>query len=160
MLVKQHADLVQQTWRRLQPMAGQTVAMFYDRMFNLDIIQAAYNTGYMSALFYSRLFELDPELRYLFGNDMRSQGRKFIETISLIVNGLSRVEGLADTLRRLGARHARYGVQDTHYETMRLALLWTLAQSLGDEFTPDVKVAWNQTYAVLTQYMREGRVAT
>ena len=36
----------------------------------------------------------------------------------------------------LARRHVAYGVQPEHYALVGSALLWTLEQGLGDEFTP------------------------
>jgi len=33
--------------------------------------------------------------------------------------------------------------------------LWTLEQGLGEEFTPDVKEAWTETYTTLATVMIE-----
>ena len=52
-------------------------------------------------------------------------------------------------LRRLGERHADYGVADAHYDTVGEALIWTLGQGLGDDFTDEVKNAWLTTYTLL-----------
>jgi hemoglobin-like flavoprotein len=34
------------------------------------------------------------------------------------------------------------------------ALLWTLEQGLGSGWTPEVKAAWSDTYALLADVMR------
>lgn len=39
------------------------------------------------------------------------------------------------------------------------ALLWTLGQGLGEEFTPEVKEAWGTVYGVLAATMQEGAAA-
>ena len=39
---------------------------------------------------------------------------------------------------------------------MGAALLWTLGQGLGEEFTPEVEVAWGETYGTLTAIMKAG----
>jgi hemoglobin-like flavoprotein len=55
----------------------------------------------------------------------------------------------------LGRRHTRYGVQDSHYETVGAALLWTLEAGLGKAFTSDVKDAWIAVYGLLATTMRD-----
>ena len=35
------------------------------------------------------------------------------------------------------------------------ALLWTLEQGLGPDFTPDVKAAWTTVYTVLATTMKD-----
>jgi hypothetical protein len=55
----------------------------------------------------------------------------------------------------LGRRHAAYGVKDEHYGTVGAALLWTLGEGLGADFTPEVKDAWTSVYGTLATTMRE-----
>jgi hemoglobin-like flavoprotein len=108
-----------------------------------------------ASMFYARLFELDPELRRLFTSDLREQGRKLMQMIGVAVNGLDRLDALVPAVKQLGARHAGYGVKDTHYDTVAAALLWTLEEGLGPDFTPEVKDAWTTVYGVLATTMKE-----
>ena len=107
-------------------------------------------------LFYARLFRLDPSLQAMFRGDMREQGRKLVAMITVAVNGLSRIETLVPVIEALGRRHAGYGVQDHHYATVAEALLWTLEQGMGPEFTPEVKQAWTRAYGLLATTMQSG----
>jgi hemoglobin-like flavoprotein len=53
----------------------------------------------------------------------------------------------------LGQRHETYGVQPAHYATVGAALLKTLGQGLGGEFTDDVEQAWADVYGVMVGVM-------
>lgn len=108
-----------------------------------------------ATLFYTRLFELDPSLRPLFHTDMPSQGRKLMDMLRVVVNGLNRLDELVPAVRALGRRHATYQVEDQHYDTVGAALLWTLRQGLGEGFTPEVEDAWKAAYAVLSATMQQ-----
>lgn len=108
-----------------------------------------------AALFYGRLFELDPSLRPLFKTDLKEQGRKLMRMIGMAVNGLDRLDELVPAVRQLGTRHVGYGVRDEHYDTVAAALVWTLEQGLGSDFTPEVKDAWVVVYGVLASTMKE-----
>lgn len=107
-------------------------------------------------LFYNRLFTLDPSLRPLFKGDMGQQGQMLMSMIGAAVSGLKDLERLAPVVRQLGARHVRYGVKAQHYATVGSALLWTLAQGLGQRFTPDVREAWAAAYTLLSDVMLLG----
>ena len=107
-----------------------------------------------AALFYGRLFELDPELRHLFRGDMEEQGRKLMQTLTVVVRGLDRLDALLPAVEALGRRHGTYGVRDAHYETVEQALLWTLGRGLGEDFTPAVRDAWAQAYDTLATVMK------
>ena len=109
-----------------------------------------------AALFYERLFTLDPSLRRLFAQaDMAAQGRKLVQAIAYVVGALYAPEEMLGSVRSLGQRHVRYGVEDRHYATVGAALLWTLEQGLGKDFTPETRIAWTDTYTLLAGVMRE-----
>lgn len=108
-----------------------------------------------AAMFYDRLFVLDPSLRPLFKGDMDEQGRKLMTMIGTAVANLHRLDAVVPAVRDLGQRHAGYGVQPSHYDTVASALLWTLEQGLGDDFTPSTRQAWVECYTVLAGTMQE-----
>jgi hemoglobin-like flavoprotein len=106
-------------------------------------------------MFYARLFVLDPSLRPLFKGDMAEQGRKLMTMIGTAIANLHRLDSIVPAVRDLGRRHGGYGVQPAHYNTVATALLWTLEQGLGDEFTPATRDAWVECYTVLARTMQE-----
>ncbi len=108
-----------------------------------------------AALFYQNLFELDPALKPLFKGDLQAQGKKLIEMISVAVSKLTELNVLVPVLQNLGKRHGGYGVQDSHYDTVAAALIKTLGQGLGDDFTPETKGAWVEVYSVMADVMKE-----
>jgi len=104
-------------------------------------------------LFYNRLFELDPSVKAMFKGDMVAQGQKLMGMIQAAVEGLNDLDSLVPVVQILGKRHVDYGVQSSHYATVAEALLWTLGQGLGDDFTPEVEAAWTNIYTILAQTM-------
>jgi hemoglobin-like flavoprotein len=112
-----------------------------------------------ATLFYDRLFALDPALKPLFKGDMDRQGRALMAMIGTAVANLGQLEGIVPAVQDLGRRHATYGVQPAHYDTVAAALLWTLAQGLGDGFTPPVEAAWTEAYLVLATVMKDAAAA-
>ena len=105
-------------------------------------------------LFYNRLFELAPSLKSLFKGDMKTQGKMLMQMLDYAVTGLDRLDTIILAIQNLGIRHAGYGVKDEYYETVGEALLWTLEQGLGKDFTPDVKDAWVEAYKLLSDIMK------
>ena len=105
-------------------------------------------------LFDGKLFELDPNLKLLFKGDMKEQGRKLMMMINTAVRGLRDLPALVPAVKALGQRHVGYGVQPSHYSTVAVALLWTLEQGLGDDFTMEVRDAWTEVYLVLATTMQ------
>ena len=105
-------------------------------------------------LFYGRLFEVAPEVRPLFRGDMKAQGRALMGIIGVAVKGLDKLEQIVPAVQEMGRRHAGYGVQESHYQTVGACLLWTLEKGLGDGFTPPVKDAWTTAYTLLAETMK------
>jgi methyl-accepting chemotaxis protein len=104
-------------------------------------------------LFYQNLFTADPSLKPLFKGDMPEQGKKLMQMIGAAVGKLNDLPALVPILQGLGKRHAGYGVEDSHYQTVGAALLKTLGQGLGADFTEEVKEAWTAVYTVMADVM-------
>src|SRR5262249_10827122 len=126
----------------------------------IELVQASFTNvlpiaDTAAALFYNRLFELDPSLRAMFRGDLQEQGKKLMDMIAVVVVNLRNLDRIVPGVRALGERHASYGVQDEHYDTVGAALLWTLEQGLGDAFTSDVCDAWTAAYTLLSVTMKE-----
>ncbi len=106
-----------------------------------------------AALFYKNLFEADPELKPLFKGDMIEQGKKLMQMITAAVGLLDKLDELVPVVEKLAVRHVDYGVKDEHYDTVGAALIKTLGQGLGADFTDDVQEAWLTAYGVLSSTM-------
>ena len=132
-MTPQQIALVQDSFRKVVPIADTAATMFY-----------------------ARLFELDPSLRKLFKGDMKKQGMMLMSMIASAVRGLSDANALIPVLHALGRRHTGYGVVDAHYTTVAEALLWTLQQGLGDEFTAETREAWVAAYSMMASVMQQG----
>ena len=109
----------------------------------------------VGAQFYERLFALDPATQRLFAaTDMVAQERKLLAMFAEIVRVLDRPEDLVPEVAALGRRHVQYGVTDAHYPSVGAALLWTLEQVLGDEYSPELREAWSEAYLLVASVMR------
>ena len=110
-------------------------------------------------LFYGQLFELDPTLRSMFKGDMVEQGRKLMALINTVVVSLDNLGPILGRIEEMGRGHVKYGVKEAHYDTVGSALLWTLGQGLGPQFTPAVKDAWVEAYTTLASAMKQAAYA-
>jgi len=119
--------------------------------------QVAPSADKAAELFYARLFELEPTLKLLFKAPMAAQGKLLMKALDGAVAGLSDVDALVPVLQNLGVRHAGYGVVDKDYDTVGVALLWTLGQGLGDGFTAEVEAAWTEVYGVVASVMKQAQ---
>src|SRR5688572_24409911 len=132
-MTPQQITLVQESFRKVLPIADTAASMFY-----------------------ARLFELDPSLKNLFKGDMKKQGMMLMSMIASAVRGLTDPNALIPVLHALGRRHSGYGVVDAHYTTVATALLWTLEKGLGDEFTAETREAWIAAYSMMASVMQQG----
>jgi nitric oxide dioxygenase len=106
-----------------------------------------------ATIFYRRLFDLDPDLRALFPSDLTAQRRNLMQTLTVVVRNLDRLEGILPAVEALGRRHAGYRVRADDYETVGAALLDTLEEGLAEAFTPEVRAAWAAAYGLLASVM-------
>ncbi|MGD9669382.1 MAG: globin family protein [Hyphomicrobiaceae bacterium] len=131
-MTPQQVKLVQDSFKKVEPIAGQA-----------------------ADLFYGRLFEIAPQVRPLFPSDLSQQKSKLMNMIGTAVNNLHQVEKIIPAVQDLGRKHVGYGVTADQYKPVGEALIWTLEKGLGDEFTPDVKSAWVTTYQTLEKVMTD-----
>jgi hemoglobin-like flavoprotein len=111
-------------------------------------------------LFYDRLFAIAPEVRPMFPQDLREQKRKLIAMLATVVGNLHKLQEMMPAVEDLGRRHLGYGVTANHYTPVGEALLWTLEQGLGADFTPPVKAAWTEAYLALSGAMKKAAEST
>jgi hemoglobin-like flavoprotein len=104
-----------------------------------------------AALFYRRLFEIAPEIKPLFGSNLREQGRKLMDTLGTVVKGLPNL----DVAKSLAIKDVPNGVRPAHYRRVGEALIWMIEIALGDDFTPEMREAWLVTYRALSGAMIE-----
>ena len=130
-MTEDQVRLVRESWAKVRPIAPAAAGMFYDR-----------------------LFEIAPHVRPLFKRDIGEQGKMLMGMIGMVVARLDDLGALVPAVERLGARHAAYGVRDEYYAPVGEALLWTLEQGLGDDFTPATKAAWATAYGILAETMQ------
>jgi len=130
-------DLIRASWTKVEPIAD-TAAQ----------------------LFYGRLFEVDPRTKVLFRRtDMEAQRRNLMQTLTVVVKSLDKLEAIVPAVQALGRRHAGYGVRAADYETVGAAPLWTLEQGLGEAFDEPTRDAWASAYGLLASVMIEASEA-
>lgn len=131
-MTPEQVSLVQDSWAKVTPIA-ETAA----------------------ELFYGRLFEIAPEVKPYFKGDMKEQGRKLMAMINTAVGALTNIEVVVPAIQEMAVRHVEYGVKPEDYDAVGAALLWTLEQGLGEDFTPETKAAWTEVYGLVATTMKE-----
>jgi hemoglobin-like flavoprotein len=135
-MTSEQVKMVQESFAKVAPIAGKAADLFYDRLFTIA-----------------------PEVRSLFPDDLSGQKKKLMQMLTTAVTNLHQVERIIPAVEDLGRRHVAYGVTAKHYEPVGAALLWTLEQGLGPDFTPKVKEAWTATYMTLAGVMTKAAAA-
>ena len=133
-MTPEQIDLVQSSFKKVAPIADTAADIFYDR-----------------------LFEIAPDTRKLFPEVMTDQKKKLMQMIGVAVNGLKDLDAIVPAVKELGARHNGYNVTDEHYDSVGAALIYTLGKGLGDDFTPEAKAAWTETYGILAGVMKDAQ---
>ncbi|MBW4707176.1 hemin receptor [Roseobacter sp. YSTF-M11] len=131
---RENIALVQETWQQVVPIADTA-----------------------ADLFYNRLFAIDPGTRSMFAaTDMSQQKGKLLQTLAAVISNLHAPDSILRDVESLGRRHAGYGVEAHHYDSVGTALLWTLEQGLGEAWTPRVKSAWADAFGLIATQMQAG----
>jgi hemoglobin-like flavoprotein len=104
-------------------------------------------------IFYSKLFADNPSLKKMFPSKMDEQYKKLIDMLSTIVARLDHLEELTGDIAAMARRHVDYGVRPGHYRLVGNALLWTLKNGLGKDWTPETEKAWTTCYNMLADTM-------
>jgi len=109
--------------------------------------------------FYAHLFAIDDGAARLFaGIDMASQRKKLAQALAVVVKMLDDPEQLLPAVAALGKRHAHYGVEHRHFDSVGEALISALAAILGSEFVPELQTAWSDAYTLVASVMRRALV--
>lgn len=136
-MTPQQIKLVETSWARIAPSADQVAVLFYDR-----------------------LFEIAPETESFFPADRFDLGKTLMQMLGLVVKGLPNIGDLPLALQHISEKHVDTAAFLVHEDPAREALLWTLHQGLGDDFTSDLEQAWRNVFAVLAATMTESPAAT
>lgn len=113
----------------------------------------------LGEVFYTNLFRMYPDLANTFYKNvpMKIQAIRLMHMVDSCVQLLEKPAFmLLDELLKLGHRHALYGVRMVHYPWVGDALLSTLKDQLGSDFTEEVRLAWTRIYGVIVDTMLRG----
>lgn len=136
MLTPHQIDLVTQSWSKIAWQSSTLVSKFHVHLFNRD-----------------------HEAQSLFVTDNGHKVTGMMKVIDVAIGLLDQWELFGRSLRDFGRRHVAYGVQEVHYRGFGDALMLTLGEILGPEFTADTQEAWAAFYDLMAQSMIEGSKA-
>jgi hemoglobin-like flavoprotein len=106
--------------------------------------------------FYEGLFALDPDARELFPDDMTLQRQKLFRELDEIAHAIPDLQRFVDRATQLGLEHVDFGVEPKHYRAFGTVLMSVLADVYGDDFTPELRDAWDMAYRLVADSMQRG----
>ncbi|WP_027659086.1 globin domain-containing protein [Salinispora fenicalii] len=120
--------------------------------------------------FYATLFVIAPETRTMFPTNMQHQEDKLLAALGHIITNIDNGDALTAFAHHLGADHRRFcGVDvegrpvplaERHYIWVGQALLATLADFVGSEWTPRLRDDWAAAYEFVAKLMLAGAAAS
>jgi len=150
------------TGRVTKPPARETPAQGVQRTWGI-VAEDLQRNG---VLLFKELFRMEPAAVHVFpfkdeldlyeSAPLKSHALGVMNTIGEAVAGLDNMPKLEPVLKELGKKHAKYGVKEAHYDLVGKALLSTLEQALGTEWTPLIKLGWTSVYEKVARAMKEG----
>ncbi len=106
------------------------------------------------ARFYEVLFSAHPEVRPMFHrNSAGAQQKMFAQKLCAIVDSAHEPERMAAEIRATAASHRVYGVRDEMYDWVGEALIVTLREACGSQWTPEAEKAWRDAYGLIVAAM-------
>lgn len=129
---------------------------------NIDVIESTFKliaprADQLAGRFYDRLFMDFPAVKPLFANtDDAAQRQKLIASLVFIVENLRNPDKLTEYLENLGERYAAYGAEVGHYPAVGQTLLLTVAEFVGDAWTPEAANAWKEAVGAVAKHMLAG----
>jgi hemoglobin-like flavoprotein len=102
------------------------------------------------ARFYELLYAEHPSVRALFRrNSMGAQHKMFAQKLVAIVDHIEDPSWLERELGKLAEVHRSYGVTEEMYPWVGDALVTTLREACGDEWSEAAEESWRAAYAAL-----------
>uniref|UniRef100_A0A6U4YXK8 Globin domain-containing protein n=1 Tax=Hemiselmis andersenii TaxID=464988 RepID=A0A6U4YXK8_HEMAN len=109
----------------------------------------------LGVILYNHLFDKNTDLHHMFDKTEEEMGEKFLLVFEDIVAAVEDPVAINKKLKSLAPMHLRKGVKPEHTERMKVALYTTLQQVLGDDYTAEVKAAWEWLWSWLSQEMQQ-----
>ncbi|CAN5712847.1 hypothetical protein BH11MYX2_BH11MYX2_00560 [soil metagenome] len=130
-------------------------------MLNGDLLRSTFDLVIdrrpdLTVRFYEVLFQRYPDLQPMFRGERSMQAKMLAYAISAVLDHLDDAAWLQETLGNLGARHHTYGVTAEMYGKVGDALLVTLAEVAGADWSAEVAQQWSWAYTAIASMMQAG----
>jgi hemoglobin-like flavoprotein len=109
--------------------------------------------------FYDVLFRLHPQLQPLFKSRSR-QEQMLARALVAIVDRFEDRPWVDEQLATLGQKHRALHITDAMYRQFTDALMVTLEEVAGDDWTPEIEAAWTSTLEEMASKMKAASTAS
>ena len=108
---------------------------------------------------YARLFTQSPELRTLFPLSMEHTRARTFLMLAELIESLDDPDAVGRLLDNLGPDHRKFGVREGHYPAFFDALLATAARVSGENWTMELREAWQSVLGYFAGRMKASAAA-
>ncbi len=108
---------------------------------------------------YERWFGADVSAAQLIDGDLETQGRKLMNTLGAALEQIDSPDDIEETFREFSAIHGAFGADGTAYPSFRSAVLETLRDTLGGDWSADVADAWRDFLDMAAEVVMPGKAA-
>lgn len=105
--------------------------------------------------FHQRLFALSPALRSRLRSNIDAESEELMALLRVVVDFADRPAMLRTVLADPGVGCASYDAGAEYHEVVGEALLWSLAMTLGQAFSPEARAAWANLHALVGEILRD-----
>jgi hemoglobin-like flavoprotein len=105
--------------------------------------------------FHQRLFALSPALRSRLRSNIDAESEELMALLRVVVDFADRPAMLRTVLADPDVGCASYDAGAEYHEVVGEALLWSLAMTLGQSFTPEARAAWAELHALVGEILRD-----
>ena len=109
----------------------------------------------LASRFYAALFADAPRLRPLFPPDLSSLQDHFEAALALVIRNLEEMSAIEESLRDLGAQHARWGARAEDYVLVRETIIRAIRESSAG-WNSELEADWRRAITGIAVPMLQG----
>ena len=102
--------------------------------------------------FYSNIFEVDPKLESLFRESFLAWD-SLPDSFEFMYKHMENLENVTLEIKRLGLKHKTFGVKPKTFAIGKDALVKTIDQYMGKDYTEELGNAWAKLFEYMAHYM-------
>lgn len=118
------------------------------------ILNMGDKTNKLSSSFYTHLFRINPSLTHIFNGGVSMLNRKFNSMLATF-KSVHDLHKISAALEGMAKRHIAYHAEVAHFTDFNQALLHALEDVEQDNFTPELRQAWQTVFEEVANIMAD-----